>query len=155
MHNSSYALSANVGKLGGARMKPLRSMSTISQLRREFGVTARALRYYEEQGLLSPLRSQQVRVYSHRERVRLQLILKGRRAGFSLRDIRELLDVYDREGEAAQRAKALPRLKAQVAALEARRGQLDAAIEHLKLASARLSQDQAPVADDNQRRTSA
>ena len=136
-------------------MNPLRTMSTISQVRREFGVTARALRYYEEQGLLAPLRSQQVRVYSHRERVRLQLILKGRRAGFTLREIRELLDVYDHEGAAAQRVQALPRLKAQVAALEARRSELDAAIEHLKLASARLSQDQAPGADDNQRRTSA
>lgn len=137
-------------------LRPLRTMSTISQVRREFGVTARALRYYEEQGLLSPLRSQQVRVYSHRERVRLKLILKGRRAGFSLREIGELLDVYDNEGATAQRLKALPRLKAQVAALEARRGELDAAIEHLKAASASLSQDQgAAVADDNQRQTSA
>jgi DNA-binding transcriptional MerR regulator len=137
-------------------LRPLRGLSTISQMRREFGVTARALRYYEEQGLLAPVRSQQVRVYAHRERVRLKLILQGRRAGFTLREIRELLDVYDKEGETAQRAKALPRMKAQVATLEARRGQLDAAIEHLKLASARLSQDQGVgVADDNQRQRSA
>ena len=137
-------------------LRPLRSVSTISQMRREFGVTARALRYYEEQGLLSPVRSQQLRVYSHRDRVRLRLIVKGQRAGFTLREIRELLDVYDTEGETAQRLKALPRLKAQMATLEARRGQLDGAIEHLKLALARLSQGQGvDVADDNQRQRQA
>jgi len=123
-------------------MTPLRApraASTIAQMRREFGVTARALRYYEEKGLLSPARSQQVRVYAHRDRVRLQLILKGQRAGLSLRAIRELLDVYDKEGKLAQQAQALPRLKAQVAVLEAQRRQLDGAIEMLKAASARLS----------------
>ena len=133
-------------------MKPLRpppTLSTLAQIRREFGVTARALRYYEERGLLSPTRSQQVRVYAHRDRVRLQLILKGQRAGLSLRAIRELLDVYDKEGKVAQQAKALPRLKAQVAVLEAQRRQLDGAIEMLKAASARLSQDGATgVADE-------
>ena len=133
-------------------MQPLRSpqtLSTMAHMRREFGVTARALRYYEERGLLSPTRSQQVRVYAHRDRVRLQLILKGQRAGLSLRAIRELLDVYDKEGKVAQQAKALPRLKAQVAVLEAQRRQLDGAIEMLKAASARLSQDGATgVADE-------
>ena len=120
-------------------------------MRREFGVTARALRYYEEKGLLSPARSQQVRVYSHRDRVRLKLLLKGQQVGFSLREIRELLDVYDKEGEAAQLATALPRLKAQVAVLEAERSSLDAAIEELKMASGRLSQEPIPdETDDNQ-----
>jgi len=125
-------------------MTPLRTPRaavTIAQMRREFGVTARALRYYEEKGLLSPARSQQARVYAHRDRVRLRLILKGQRAGLSLRAIRELLDVYDKEGKAAQMAKALPHLKAQVAVLEAQRRQLDGAIEMLKAASVRLSQD--------------
>jgi DNA-binding transcriptional MerR regulator len=121
-------------------------------MRREFGVTARALRYYEEKGLLSPARSQQVRVYSHRDRVRLKLLLKGQQVGFSLREIRELLDVYDKEGETAQLATALPRLKAQVAVLEAERSSLDAAIEELKMASGRLSQEPIPdETDDNQR----
>jgi DNA-binding transcriptional MerR regulator len=135
---------------------PLRTTSTISQMRREFGVTARALRYYETKGLLSPRRSQQVRVYSHRERVRLKLILKGQRAGFLLREIRDLLDVYDREGEAAQMAKALPRLKAQVGVLEAQRRQLDAAIQSLKTAAARLSEDRSlSVGDEKQRQRHA
>jgi DNA-binding transcriptional MerR regulator len=134
------------------QLRAPRTAVTIAQMRREFGVTARALRYYEERGLLSPARSQQVRVYAHRDRVRLGLILKGQRAGLSLRAIRELLDVYDKEGKVAQQAKALPRLRAQVAVLEAQRRQLDDAIEMLKAASARLSQgettdvaDQAPT----------
>jgi DNA-binding transcriptional MerR regulator len=86
------------------------------------------------------MRSHQVRVYSHRDRARLKLILNGRRAGFTLRTIRELLDVYDQEGRTAQLAKALPHFKAQVTALEARRRLLDEAIETLKAASLRLSQ---------------
>jgi DNA-binding transcriptional MerR regulator len=113
--------------------------ATITQLGREFGVTARALRYYEEQGLLSPARPQQMRVYSHRDRVRLSLVLKGRKAGLTLREIRELLEVYDKDGLEAQQARALPRLRAQLAALEQRRCDLDAAIETLKGASDRLS----------------
>jgi len=124
-------------------VKPPRSpqtLSTLAQMRREFGVTARALRYYEEQGLLTPVRRQQMRAYSHRDRARLKLILGGRRAGFSLRTIRDLLEAYDTEGRAAQLAKALPRFKAQLSVLEARRSQLDAAIEALKAASGRLSQ---------------
>lgn len=88
-------------------MKPLRPLqvaSTIAQMRREFGITARALRYYEQPGLLSPDRSRPARVYSHRDRVRLKLILKGQQAGLALREIRDLLDVYDRDGKPAQMA---------------------------------------------------
>jgi DNA-binding transcriptional MerR regulator len=135
-------------------MKPLRSLQTLSsmaQMRREFGVTARALRYYEEKGLLSPMRSHQVRVYSHRDRARLKLILSGRRAGFTLRTIYELLDVYEKEGRTAQLAKALPHFKAQVATLEARRRQLDDAIETLRAASAQLSQSGRPDEQQSQR----
>lgn len=123
-------------------MKPLQALrggATIAQMRREFGVTARALRYCEAQGLLSPIRSQQMRVYAHRDRVRLRLILKARQVGVSLRAIRELLDVHDKEGEAAQRAKALPQLKAQLAVLEAQRRELDIAVETLRAAWARPS----------------
>jgi len=112
-------------------------------MRREFGVTSRALRYYEQQGLLSPDRSRLARVYSHRDRVRLKLILKGRHTGLTLSEIRGLFDVYDKEGKTAQMAKALPRLKAQVEVLEAKRRQLDGAIDALKAASSRLSQGSA------------
>ena len=123
-------------------MHPLRPIpSKITQMSREFGVTTRTLRFYEEQGLLSPVRQEQTRIYSRRDRVRLRLVLTGRRVGFSLRAIRDLLDVYDREGQTAQLTQALPRLKAQLSVLEARRRRIDVAIEALKGAAARLSRD--------------
>ena len=137
-------------------LRPLHTAATISQMRREFGVTARALRFYEEQGLLSPVRRQHVRVYSHRDRVRLKLILKGRRVGFTLRELRDLLDLYDQEGAAAQLAKALPLLRRQVTALGAQRSRLDGAIEKLNTALTRLTQEQvADVADKDQRQDRA
>ena len=68
---------------------------TISELAREFQVTPRALRFYEDKGLLSPTRDGLNRVYSTRDRARLKLILQGKRFGFSLEDIRQLLNLYD------------------------------------------------------------
>jgi DNA-binding transcriptional MerR regulator len=70
---------------------------TISEISSEFGVTPRTLRYYEELGLLSPERSQDngQRLYTRRDRARLKLVLRGRRFGFSLKDLKELLDLYD------------------------------------------------------------
>ena len=71
------------------------STYTIGELAREFGVTARALRFYEDKGLLDPARDGQNRVYSARDRARLQLIVRGKRVGFSLVEIRQMLDLYD------------------------------------------------------------
>jgi DNA-binding transcriptional MerR regulator len=73
------------------------SIFTISDLSSEFGLTPRTLRYYEELGLLSPLRQGEggPRLYSRRDTVRLKLILRGRRFGLSLKDIKDLLDLYD------------------------------------------------------------
>ncbi len=68
---------------------------TITELTESFDVTARTLRYYEEVGLLQPERSGLQRVYSERDRVRMGLILRGRRLGFSLREIEEMLSLYD------------------------------------------------------------
>jgi DNA-binding transcriptional MerR regulator len=112
---------------------------TITQLCRQSGTTPRALRYYEEKGLLSPRRINQARVYSHREKVRLQLILQGRRAGFTLREVRDLFDTYDKGGRDAQRVRALPLFKAQLAALTQRRAEIADALETLKAASARMA----------------
>src|ERR1700761_6099882 len=100
-----------------------RESLTITQLCRQFGTTARALRYYEEKGLLAPRRINQVRVYSHREKVRLQMILQGRRAGFTLREVRDLFETYDRSGPDAQRLRALPLFKARLVALTQRRAE--------------------------------
>lgn len=68
---------------------------SISDLAREFGVTTRTLRHYEQEGLLNPGREGLVRVFSARDRVRLKLALRGKRLGFSLHEIKELFDLYD------------------------------------------------------------
>ena len=72
----------------------LGDMLTITELAREAGITARAIRFYESKGLLTPRRAGTTRIYTHRERGRLQLILRGKRLGFSLTDIGEYLDLY-------------------------------------------------------------
>jgi DNA-binding transcriptional MerR regulator len=67
----------------------------ISELAKEFGVTTRTLRHYEDQGLVTPTREGINRIYSHRDRVRLKLALRGKRLGFSLSELRELFQLYD------------------------------------------------------------
>src|SRR5882672_11984005 len=104
---------------------------TISELAREFEVTPRALRFYEDKGLLSPRRDGMNRVYSHRDRGRLQLILRGKRVGLSLLEIKEILDLY-KVDQRAQAQTALKRFKARIVALEAQREDLDAAVEMLR-----------------------
>jgi len=68
---------------------------TISELAKEFDVTTRTIRFYEDQGLLSPKREGTSRIFSNRDRVRLKLALRGKRLGFSLAEIRELFELYD------------------------------------------------------------
>jgi DNA-binding transcriptional MerR regulator len=81
---------------------------SISELAKEFALTTRAIRFYEGEGLLSPRRAGQRRVYAERERVRIKLILRGKRLGLSLSEIRELLDLYEAtKGERAQLVKFL------------------------------------------------
>lgn len=102
---------------------------SIRQLCREFGATARALRFYEDKGMLTPARRGQTRVYDAKDRARLKLILRGRRIGFTLAEIQEMLDLYDRKDHNAhQMAVALPRHRAQIDALKRQREDLDEAI---------------------------
>jgi DNA-binding transcriptional MerR regulator len=68
---------------------------SISQLAKEFALTTRAIRYYEDEGLLAPLRNGRARIYGERERVRIKLILRGKRLGLALAEIAELLDMYE------------------------------------------------------------
>src|SRR6201995_1609691 len=93
---------------------------TIRQLTKEFGVTARTLRFYEDEGLIAPERRGQTRIYSSRDRVRITLILRGRRVGFSLAEIRELLDLYDthRDGGVKQVLYARKKFEEQLHKLE-------------------------------------
>lgn len=112
---------------------------TIRQLCLEFKATPRALRFYEDKGLLSPARQGFNRVYSYKDRARLQLILRGKRVGLSLAEIREILDAYHKEdGGAAQMAKSLVKYRERIVALEQQRVDIDEAIEVLHTASARL-----------------
>lgn len=79
------------------------NFASISDLAREFKITTRAIRFYEDEGLIAPKRDGQRRLYAPRDRVRLMLILRGRRLGFSLKEIAEIIDLYDREpGEQGQ-----------------------------------------------------
>lgn len=103
---------------------------TISQLAREFDVTPRALRFYEDKGLLTPRRDGLNRVYSHRDRARLKLILRGKRVGLSLIEIKELLDLYKID-QRAQAQLALKRFKSRITALEEQRHDVESAIDTL------------------------
>src|SRR5579875_2157257 len=121
--------------------RPLRPdrIYTIRQLCREFDVTPRALRFYEDKGLLNPVRQGQTRIYSHRDRGRLQLILMGKRVGFSLSEIAEMLDLYDaNDGGAAQMAVSLKKFRERIAALKAQREDIEGAIELLEDGCVRL-----------------
>lgn len=112
---------------------PDRERFTISDLSAEFGVTARALRFYEDEGLISPERRGTARIYSQRDRARLAWILRGKRVGFSLTDIRELIDLYDRgDGRETQRVATIAKSRERVGALKAQRDDIDAAIDEIE-----------------------
>lgn len=111
---------------------PDRTSFTITDLAGEFDVTARALRFYEDEGLIAPERRGTARIYSHRDRARLAWILRGKRVGFSLAEIREMIDLYDiGDGRHTQRAVTIERCRARIAALDAQKKDIDAAIEEL------------------------
>ena len=122
---------------------------SIRQLCREFEVTPRALRFYEDKGLLAPERRGVTRVYSGRDRARLQLILRGKRVGFSLAEIAEMLALYDREdGGATQMAASLGRFRDRVADLRRQRDDLDKAIAELESGCAWIEQKLGEVRPD-------
>jgi len=105
---------------------------TIRQLCLEFKCTPRALRFYEDKGLLNPARQGLNRVYSYKDRARLQLILRGKRVNLSLAEIREILDLYDKgDNNAAQNATALRHFRERIVLLERQREDLDHAIAEL------------------------
>jgi DNA-binding transcriptional MerR regulator len=104
----------------------------IRDLANEFGVTTRTIRFYEDQGMIAPLRQGQRRIYRPRDRTRLKLILRGRRLGFSLAEIREIVDLYDApSGEAGQLNLLLERITARRAELEAKRRDIAASLRDL------------------------
>jgi len=108
-------------------------MMTIREMCDAYDVTPRTLRFYEAKELLTPVRLGTKRLFTRRDRARLVLILRGKRFGFSLEDIRQTLDLYDRDGGAtAQRQKAYELGVKRLAEMEAQRAELDVAIAELK-----------------------
>jgi DNA-binding transcriptional MerR regulator len=122
---------------------------TIRQLCVEFGCTARALRFYEDKGLLSPARQGLNRIYSYRDRARLTLILRGKRVGLALAEIRDILELYDKhDGGATQNALAVAKFRQRIAALERQREDVDHSIAELQQACERLEAQLAKVRPD-------
>ena len=104
----------------------------IGDLADMFGVTQRAIRFYEDQGLLTPKRVGKARVFDNRDRVRLDFILRGKRLGFTLAEIKEWLDLYDVEdGEQHQYQALLEKCRRRIAELERRRDDVNATLDEL------------------------
>jgi DNA-binding transcriptional MerR regulator len=109
------------------------NIARIGDLAGQFGVTLRALRFYEDKGLINPQRNGTTRLYSHRDRARLKLILLGRKVGFSLREVKQLLDLYDPSGSnEAQLRATLEKTAKQEDKLIAQRDAIDEALAELR-----------------------
>ena len=106
---------------------------TVTQLCREFDVTPRALRFYEAKGLLHPSREETRRRFNHRDRARLKLILRGKRFGFSLAEIGEMLDLYDTgDGQVAQLTRTIETAEKRLDEMCKQRAELDIGIVELQ-----------------------
>jgi DNA-binding transcriptional MerR regulator len=117
--------------------KTLTKSFTITELAAEFDVTPRAIRFYEDMGLLEPGRSGRNRVYSQRERTRLKLTLRGKRLGLSLQEIKQLVDMYDSPSDTA------PQLQAFLGVLRNHRKQLELQLEDIRVTLEEITQHEA------------
>ncbi len=131
---------------------------SIGELAREFDITPRAIRFYEDQGLLAPRREGQRRIYGARDRTRLRLTLRGKRLGFPLAEIRDIVDMYDASGgdERPQLERMLATLDAHRRSLLAQRSDIEAHLAELRGYEKRVRQQlAAPAPGARGRRTGA
>ena len=127
-------------------------MFTIGDLSREFGVTLRTLRFYEDKGLLNPKRQGTTRLYDRRDRARLKLVFLGKRLGFSLSEIKEVLDLYDLgDNQETQFRVALEKFRSQIKVLEQHKAEIEQAIDELTETMIVVSQKLQNRAVDDQR----
>lgn len=110
---------------------------TITELAHEFDVTPRAIRFYEDMGLLAPARAGRNRVYGQRDRTRLKLTLRGKRLGLSLQEIKQLVTMYDSDSDTA------PQLQAFLGVLSAHRQQLQQQLEDIRVTLDEITQHEA------------
>ena len=105
---------------------------TIGDLAKEFDVSLRTLRFYEDKDLIHPRRDGVTRIYSRRDRARLKLVIMGKHVGFSLKEIKEMLDLYDlKDGQSTQLKVSLKRFNEQIALLEKQKRDVEQAIDEL------------------------
>lgn len=108
-------------------------LTRIGDMSRLFGVTLRALRFYEDKGLINPVRQGTTRLYTRRDKARLKLILLGRKVGFTLREVKQMLDLYDPKGTNAKQLRvALEKSERQLGRLERQRQTLEDAMNDLQ-----------------------
>ncbi|MCM0149808.1 MerR family transcriptional regulator [Photobacterium galatheae] len=112
----------------------------ISELAKEFGVTTRSIRFYEDVGLLQPERDGTIRVYQRRDKTRLKLILRGKRLGFSLAEIRELFDLYDTNQSDSQLQQMIKIIDDKQAKLQRQLDDIEVMMQELNTAKARCQQ---------------
>src|SRR3954467_1050137 len=128
-------------------MNPSQITWSITELAEEFGVTLRTIRHYEDVGLITPERRGTSRVFHARDRIRLQLILRGKRLGFSLPQIRTIVNMYDEQpGEAGQLHYLLDQIDVRRAELEQMRADKDETLRELDVVADRCRADLAALA---------
>jgi DNA-binding transcriptional MerR regulator len=132
-------ISAPTAPVSAGREFAAARLYSIGDLAGELGISPRAIRFYEDQGLLAPRRIGGNRVYSARDRARLQLILRGKRLGFALADVKELLDLYDVDRDHLEQLRAtLAKGRARIAELERQQQEIALTLQELRAIGAHI-----------------
>ena len=132
--DARHVLSELVAGLSGTSLD--RDVFTIRDLAKEFSVSARTLRFYEEKGLVDPARRGEQRLYSRRDRARLAYVIAGKMVGFSFEEVREMLDLYDLgDGQVTQLKVALTKFGERIERLERQKADIDRIVAELTRAS--------------------